>query len=78
MERPGTPILKGSDFGLCKVCAGLALGAKQDDQDNKNANVSKYWQPSGCGSDFDMAPEVCRGHYTAKANIFVQALSFGQ
>ncbi|XP_036100562.1 serine/threonine-protein kinase 35 [Molossus molossus] len=69
-ERSGTPILKVADFGLSKVCAGLAPRGKEGNQDNKNVNVNKYWLSSACGSDFYMAPEVWEGHYTAKADIF--------
>uniref|UniRef100_A0A452T2W4 Serine/threonine kinase 35 n=1 Tax=Ursus maritimus TaxID=29073 RepID=A0A452T2W4_URSMA len=69
-ERSGTPILKVADFGLSKVCAGLAPRGKEGHQDNKNVNVNKYWLSSACGSDFYMAPEVWEGHYTAKADIF--------
>ncbi|XP_012866531.1 PREDICTED: serine/threonine-protein kinase 35 [Dipodomys ordii] len=69
-ERSGTPILKVADFGLSKVCAGLAHRGKEGNQDNKNVNVNKYWLSSACGSDFYMAPEVWEGHYTAKADIF--------
>ncbi|KAG8513404.1 Serine/threonine-protein kinase 35 [Galemys pyrenaicus] len=69
-ERSGTPVLKVADFGLSKVCAGLAPRGKEGNQDNKNVNVNKYWLSSACGSDFYMAPEVWEGHYTAKADIF--------
>uniref|UniRef100_A0A8C6W9Z1 Serine/threonine-protein kinase 35 n=3 Tax=Nannospalax galili TaxID=1026970 RepID=A0A8C6W9Z1_NANGA len=69
-ERSGTPILKVADFGLSKVCAGLAPRGKEGNQDSKNVNVNKYWLSSACGSDFYMAPEVWEGHYTAKADIF--------
>ncbi|XP_040837652.1 serine/threonine-protein kinase 35 isoform X1 [Ochotona curzoniae] len=69
-ERSGTPILKVADFGLSKVCAGLAPRGKEGNHDNKNVNVNKYWLSSACGSDFYMAPEVWEGHYTAKADIF--------
>ncbi|XP_071067709.1 serine/threonine-protein kinase 35 isoform X2 [Dasypus novemcinctus] len=69
-ERSGTPILKVADFGLSKVCAGLAPRGKEGNQDHKNVNVNKYWLSSACGSDFYMAPEVWEGHYTAKADIF--------
>nr|XP_005904426.1 PREDICTED: serine/threonine-protein kinase 35 [Bos mutus] len=69
-ERSGTPILKVADFGLSKVCAGLAPRGKEGNPDNKNVNVNKYWLSSACGSDFYMAPEVWEGHYTAKADIF--------
>ncbi|CAK7319925.1 serine/threonine-protein kinase 35 [Vulpes vulpes] len=69
-ERSGTPILKVADFGLSKVCAGLAPRGKEGHPDNKNVNVNKYWLSSACGSDFYMAPEVWEGHYTAKADIF--------
>ncbi|XP_070276154.1 serine/threonine-protein kinase 35 [Myotis yumanensis] len=69
-ERSGTPILKVADFGLSKVCAGLAPRGKEGNQNNKNVNVNKYWLSSACGSDFYMAPEVWEGHYTAKADIF--------
>nr|XP_051697163.1 serine/threonine-protein kinase 35 [Oryctolagus cuniculus] len=69
-ERSGTPILKVADFGLSKVCAGLAPRGREGNPDNKNVNVNKYWLSSACGSDFYMAPEVWEGHYTAKADIF--------
>ncbi|XP_075420000.1 serine/threonine-protein kinase 35 isoform X1 [Tenrec ecaudatus] len=69
-ERSGSPVLKVADFGLSKVCAGLAPRGKEGNQDNKNVNVNKYWLSSACGSDFYMAPEVWEGHYTAKADIF--------
>ncbi|XP_027725416.1 serine/threonine-protein kinase 35 [Vombatus ursinus] len=69
-ERSGVPVLKVADFGLSKVCAGLAPRGKEGGQDNKNVNVNKYWLSSACGSDFYMAPEVWEGHYTAKADIF--------
>ncbi|XP_066240351.1 serine/threonine-protein kinase 35 [Saccopteryx leptura] len=69
-ERSGAPVLKVADFGLSKVCAGLAPRGKEGSQDSKNVNVNKYWLSSACGSDFYMAPEVWEGHYTAKADIF--------
>ncbi|KAM5245689.1 serine/threonine-protein kinase 35 [Ctenodactylus gundi] len=69
-ERSGTPVLKVADFGLSKVCAGLAPRGKEGTHNNKNVNVNKYWLSSACGSDFYMAPEVWEGHYTAKADIF--------
>uniref|UniRef100_A0A7N9ARE5 non-specific serine/threonine protein kinase n=1 Tax=Mastacembelus armatus TaxID=205130 RepID=A0A7N9ARE5_9TELE len=71
-ERSGAPVLKVADFGLSKVCAGLAIASdgKEGEDKNKNVNVNKYWLSSACGSDFYMAPEVWEGHYTAKADIF--------
>ncbi|KAM4689904.1 serine/threonine-protein kinase 35-like [Rhinophrynus dorsalis] len=73
-ERSGTPVLKVADFGLSKVCAGLAPRGKEStgegSNENRVVNVNKYWLSSACGSDFYMAPEVWEGHYTAKADIF--------
>ncbi|KAK2858307.1 hypothetical protein Q7C36_006226 [Tachysurus vachellii] len=73
-ERSGAPVLKVADFGLSKVCAGLASGSGgRSDAEDKNkleVNVNKFWLSSACGSDFYMAPEVWEGHYTAKADIF--------
>ncbi|KAL7991204.1 hypothetical protein Chor_002443 [Crotalus horridus] len=69
-EQSGAPVLKVADFGLSKVCAGLAARGKEGGKDDKNVNVNKYWLSSACGSDFYMAPEVWEGHYTAKADIF--------
>ncbi|CAN2389920.1 kinase 35, partial [Pristimantis euphronides] len=74
-ERSGFPVLKVADFGLSKVCAGLASQGKESSSgggsnENKTVNVNKYWLSSACGSDFYMAPEVWEGHYTAKADIF--------
>lgn len=73
-ERSGSPVLKVADFGLSKVCAGLASPGKErptgGSNENKTVNVNKYWLSSACGSDFYMAPEVWEGHYTAKADIF--------
>ncbi|KAM4034076.1 serine/threonine-protein kinase 35 isoform 1-T1 [Anomaloglossus baeobatrachus] len=73
-ERSGFPVLKVADFGLSKVCAGLASQGKESSgegsNENKTVNVNKYWLSSACGSDFYMAPEVWEGHYTAKADIF--------
>lgn len=73
-ERSGSPVLKVADFGLSKVCAGLASPGKErptgGNNENKTVNVNKYWLSSACGSDFYMAPEVWEGHYTAKADIF--------
>ncbi|XP_029468749.1 serine/threonine-protein kinase 35 [Rhinatrema bivittatum] len=73
-ERSGFPVLKVADFGLSKVCAGLASHNKEGSEgagkENKSVNVNKYWLSSACGSDFYMAPEVWEGHYTAKADIF--------
>ncbi|XP_063315566.1 serine/threonine-protein kinase 35 [Pelobates fuscus] len=73
-ERSGSPVLKVADFGLSKVCAGLAPRGKDSAEggsnENRAVNVNKYWLSSACGSDFYMAPEVWEGHYTAKADIF--------
>nr|XP_014352126.1 PREDICTED: serine/threonine-protein kinase 35 [Latimeria chalumnae] len=69
-EKSGSPILKVADFGLSKVCAGLATRGKEGENGNKIINLNKYWLSSACGSDFYMAPEVWEGHYTAKADIF--------
>ncbi|MEE6506459.1 hypothetical protein FKM82_007678 [Ascaphus truei] len=73
-ERSGLPVLKVADFGLSKVCAGLAPRGKEsstgDGNENRTVNVNKFWLSSACGSDFYMAPEVWEGHYTAKADIF--------
>uniref|UniRef100_A0A8C1SK73 non-specific serine/threonine protein kinase n=1 Tax=Cyprinus carpio TaxID=7962 RepID=A0A8C1SK73_CYPCA len=73
-ERSGMPVLKVADFGLSKVCAGLAAGVRDSEEGrdkNKNSvNINKFWLSSACGSDFYMAPEVWEGHYTAKADIF--------
>ncbi|XP_077429836.1 serine/threonine-protein kinase 35-like [Vanacampus margaritifer] len=71
-ERSGAPVLKVADFGLSKVCAGLAnvTEGKEVEDKSKNVNVNKFWLSSTCGSDFYMAPEVWEGHYTAKADIF--------
>ncbi|XP_053309744.1 serine/threonine-protein kinase 35 [Spea bombifrons] len=73
-ERSGSPVLKVADFGLSKVCAGLAPRGKDSTGDggseNKAFNINKFWLSSACGSDFYMAPEVWEGHYTAKADIF--------
>ncbi|XP_051985927.1 serine/threonine-protein kinase 35-like [Xyrauchen texanus] len=73
-ERSGAPVLKVADFGLSKVCAGLAAGVRDSEEGwdkNKNSvNINKFWLSSACGSDFFMAPEVWEGHYTAKADIF--------
>ncbi|KAA0713015.1 Serine/threonine-protein kinase 35 [Triplophysa tibetana] len=73
-ERSGEPVLKVADFGLSKVCAGLAAGVRDSEggrEKNKNSiNINKFWLSSACGSDFYMAPEVWEGHYTAKADIF--------
>ncbi|KAM5134774.1 serine/threonine-protein kinase 35 isoform 1-T2 [Mantella aurantiaca] len=73
-ERSGSPVLKVADFGLSKVCAGLASRGKETTgegvNENRTVNVNKYWLSSACGSDFYMAPEVWEGHYTAKADIF--------
>ncbi|XP_063815208.1 serine/threonine-protein kinase 35 [Pseudophryne corroboree] len=73
-ERSGSPVLKVADFGLSKVCAGLAPRGKEStgggSNENRTVNVNKYWLSSACGSDFYMAPEVWEGHYTAKADIF--------
>ncbi|KAL2103255.1 hypothetical protein ACEWY4_000123 [Coilia grayii] len=81
-QRSGRPVIKVADFGLSKVCAGLAaepdLAAPGNHSKpaapaaaNRNAiNVNKFWLSSACGSDFYMAPEVWEGHYTAKADIF--------
>lgn len=73
-ERSGAPVLKVADFGLSKVCAGLASGpgrcADAEDKNKPGVNVNKFWLSSACGSDFYMAPEVWEGHYTAKADIF--------
>ncbi|XP_018411904.1 PREDICTED: serine/threonine-protein kinase 35 [Nanorana parkeri] len=73
-ELSGYPVLKVADFGLSKVCAGLAPRGKdltaEGVNENRTVNVNKYWLSSACGSDFYMAPEVWEGHYTAKADIF--------
>ncbi|XP_051568567.1 serine/threonine-protein kinase 35-like [Myxocyprinus asiaticus] len=73
-ECSGVPVLKVADFGLSKVCAGLAAGVRDSEEGwdkNKNSvNINKFWLSSACGSDFFMAPEVWEGHYTAKADIF--------
>ncbi|TSW75990.1 Serine/threonine-protein kinase 35 [Bagarius yarrelli] len=71
-ERSGSPVLKVADFGLSKVCAGLASGpgGSATTEDKSKPNVNKFWLSSACGSDFYMAPEVWEGHYTAKADIF--------
>ncbi|XP_068170559.1 serine/threonine-protein kinase 35-like [Antennarius striatus] len=71
-EKSGAAVLKVADFGLSKVCAGLAdtHEGKEGEDKNKNINVNKFWLSSACGSDFFMAPEVWEGHYTAKADIF--------
>ncbi|XP_049590730.1 serine/threonine-protein kinase 35 [Syngnathus scovelli] len=72
-ERSGTPVLKVADFGLSKVCAGLANSKESKEVEDKSksvVNVNKFWLSSACGSDFYMAPEVWEGHYTAKADIF--------
>lgn len=79
-QKSGSPILKVADFGLSKVCAGLAsknheelpaagAGGRGSNQ-NSMVNINKFWLSSACGSDFYMAPEVWEGHYTAKADIF--------
>ncbi|KAI7808219.1 serine/threonine kinase 35, like [Triplophysa rosa] len=73
-ERSGEPVLKVADFGLSKVCAGLAAGVRDSeggrDKNKNSVNINKFWLSSACGSDFYMAPEVWEGHYTAKADIF--------
>lgn len=70
-ESSGAPVLKVADFGLSKVCAGLAAEVRDSEDKNKNSvNINKFWLSSACGSDFYMAPEVWEGHYTAKADIF--------
>ncbi|KFP28410.1 Serine/threonine-protein kinase 35, partial [Colius striatus] len=69
-ERSGSPVLKVADFGLSKVCAGLAARGKEGGRGSRAVNLNKYWLSSACGSDFYMAPEVWEGHYTAKADIF--------
>ncbi|XP_053561419.1 serine/threonine-protein kinase 35-like [Bombina bombina] len=73
-ERSGSPILKVVDFGLSKVCAGVAPHGKDTStgagNENKTVNVNTFWLSSACGSHFYMAPEVWEGHYTAKADIF--------
>lgn len=73
-ERSGAPVLKVADFGLSKVCAGLASGpggsTHAENKTKPRVNVNKLWLSSACGSDFYMAPEVWEGHYTAKADIF--------
>ncbi|XP_016403937.1 serine/threonine-protein kinase 35 [Sinocyclocheilus rhinocerous] len=71
-QKSGSPVIKVSDFGLSKVCAGLSCMENEgDNQVNKNmVNINKFWLSSACGSDFYMAPEVWEGHYTAKADIF--------
>ncbi|KAM9295975.1 serine/threonine-protein kinase 35 [Gastrophryne carolinensis] len=71
-EQSGTPVLKVADFGLSKVCAGVASQGKTMSgvKENQTVNVNKFWLSSACGSDFFMAPEVWEGHYTAKADIF--------
>ncbi|XP_026093215.1 serine/threonine-protein kinase 35-like [Carassius auratus] len=71
-QKSGSPVVKVSDFGLSKVCAGLSCMENEgDNQVNKNmVNINKFWLSSACGSDFYMAPEVWEGHYTAKADIF--------
>lgn len=69
-EKSGSPVLKVADFGLSKVCAGLAKGREIREGEDKNRNINKFWLSSACGSDFFMAPEVWEGHYTAKADIF--------
>ncbi|KAJ0068294.1 hypothetical protein NL108_004678 [Boleophthalmus pectinirostris] len=75
-HKSGSPVLKVADFGLSKVCAGFQNKAEGKDQEdnNKNVNVNKYWLSSACGSDFYMAPEVWEGHYTAKADIFAMGI----
>uniref|UniRef100_A0A8C3XYP7 non-specific serine/threonine protein kinase n=3 Tax=Catharus TaxID=9184 RepID=A0A8C3XYP7_CATUS len=58
---PGGPVVKVSDFGLSRVCAGA---------------VSRQRFSSACGSSFYMAPEVWEGHATAKADVFALGVIF--